>query len=90
MRCLAHARRRLDELLKAGASSVAAPALQRIAALYRIEQEVAGLAPNERLAARRERSQPLWNVLHAWMVVERRHVPDGGVAAGALDYSVNR
>ena len=88
--CLAHARRRFDELLKAGASAVAAPALQRIAALYRIEREIAALTPHERLAARQERSLPLWNALHAWMVVERRKVPDGGGAAGALDYSLNR
>jgi hypothetical protein len=88
--CLAHARRRFDELLKVGASAVAAPALQRIAALYRIEQEIAALLPNERLCARQDRSRPLWNALHAWMVVERRKVPDGGGAASALDYSVNR
>nr|WP_157405921.1 transposase [Acidovorax sp. CF316] len=69
---------------------VAAPALQRIAALYRIEQEIASLPPRERLAARKERSLPLWNALHAWMVVERRKVPDGGGASGALDYSLNR
>ena len=88
--CLAHARRRFDELLKAGTSAIAAPALQRIAALYRVEQEIAALTPHERLAARTARSLPLWNALHAWMVVERRKVPDGGGAAGALDYSLNR
>ena len=88
--CLAHARRRFDELLKAGASAVATPALQRIAALYRIEQEIAELTSDERLAVRRERSRPLWDALHAWMLVERRRVPDGGGAAAALDYSLNR
>lgn len=88
--CLAHARRRFDELLKTGTSAIAAPALQRIAALYRIEQEIAPLTADERLAARRQRSQPLWDALHAWMVIERQRVPDGGGAAGALDYSLKR
>lgn len=88
--CMAHARRRFDELLKAGASAIAAPALQRIAGLYRIEQEVAMVTTDERLQARGERSRPLWNALHAWMIVERRKVPDGGGAAAALDYSLNR
>ncbi len=88
--CLAHARRRFDELLKSSTSAVATPALQRIAELYRIEREIAALAPEERLAARHARSRPLWNALHAWMVVERRKVPDGGGAAAALDYSLNR
>jgi transposase len=88
--CLAHSRRKFDELLKTGTSAVAAPALQRIAALYRIEQEVAQSTPQERLAARRERSLLLWEELHAWMLAERRRVPDGGGAAAALDYSLKR
>lgn len=88
--CLAHARRRFDELLKSSTSAVAAPALQRIAELYRIEREIATLTPEARLAARKARSRPLWDALHAWMVVERRRVPDGGGAAAALDYSLNR
>jgi transposase len=88
--CLAHARRKFEELLKTSASAVATPALQRIAALYRIEQGVAEATSSERLAARREHSLPLWKELHAWMLVERRRVPDGGGAAGALDYSLNR
>ncbi len=88
--CMAHARRRFDELLKSNASAVATPALQRIAELYRIEREIATLAPDERLAVRRARSRPLWDALQSWMVVERRKVPDGGGAAAALDYSLNR
>jgi transposase len=49
---MAHARRRFDELLKAGASAIAAPALQRIAALYRTEQEVAMGTTGGRLETR--------------------------------------
>ncbi|MEN9888323.1 MAG: hypothetical protein RL559_360 [Pseudomonadota bacterium] len=37
--CLAHARRKFDELVKANASVVAAQAIQRIAWLYRIEAD---------------------------------------------------
>lgn len=44
----------------------------------------------ERQEARGERSRPLWNALHAWMTAERRKVPDGGGAAAALDYSLDR
>ena len=88
--CLAHARRRFEELLKAGASASAAPALQRIAELYRVEREIAALTSDKRRAVRHARSRPLWGALHAWMIVERRKVPDGGGAAAALDYSLNR
>ncbi len=88
--CLAHARRKFDELAKAGASPVAAQALQRIAWLYRIEREVADAASAERLAARKERSAPLWDELHAWLRHERARVPDGGGIAAAIDYSLRR
>jgi transposase len=88
--CLAHARRKFDELAKAGASPIAAQALQRIASLYRIEQEVAQASTAERLAARRERSAPLWDQLHAWLRQERARVPDGGATAAAIDYSLRR
>jgi transposase len=88
--CLAHARRKFDELAKAGASPIAAQALQRIAWLYRIEQEVAAASSAERLAARKERSAPLWEQLHAWLGHERARVPDGGGIAAAIDYSLRR
>ena len=88
--CLAHARRKFDELAKAGASEVAKQALQRIAWLYRIEQELAAMTSADRLEERRRRSIPLWNELHAWLRLERARVPDGGGIAAAIDYSLRR
>ncbi|WP_088138650.1 IS66 family transposase [Achromobacter xylosoxidans] len=88
--CLAHARRKFDELAKSGASPIAAQALQRFAWLYRIEQEVSGASSAQRLAARRERSAPLWEQLHLWLRQERGKVPDGGGIAAAIDYSLRR
>jgi transposase len=88
--CLAHARRKFDELAKAGASTVATQALQRIAALYRIEQEVAPASSADRLDARQRQSVPLWSELHAWLRQERARVPDGGGIAAAIDYSLRR
>jgi transposase len=88
--CLAHARRKFDELAKAGASSVAPQALQRMAMLYRIEQEVRTASTAQRFDARQQRSVPLWNELHAWLRLERARVPDGGGIAAAIDYSLRR
>jgi hypothetical protein len=88
--CLAHARRKFDELAKAGASTVATQALQRIATLYRIEQDVAAASSAERLDARQRRSVPLWSELHVWLRHERARVPDGGGIAAAIDYSLRR
>jgi len=88
--CLAHSRRKFDELVKANASVVAAQAIQRIAWLYRIEADARGLSGEQRLQMRQERSKPLWEELHVWLQLERKQVPDGSAIANAIDYSLNR
>jgi transposase len=88
--CMAHARRKFDELLKANASPVAAQAIQRIAWLYRIEADARDLTTQQRLLMRQQRSRPLCEELHAWLLLERRRVPDGSAIARAIDYSLNR
>ncbi|GAB7549154.1 IS66 family transposase [Cupriavidus sp. 8B] len=87
--CLAHARRRYDELLRnQGGSTVAPEALRRIAQIYRLEREFATLSSEQRLARRHSDAKPLWEQLHAWLQLERSRVPDGGITAKALDYSL--
>jgi len=87
--CLAHARRKFDELVKANASEVAKQAIQRIAWLYRIEADARELTAEQRLQMRHERSRPLWEELHVWLQLERKRVPDGSAIAKAIDYSLN-
>jgi hypothetical protein len=87
--CLAHARRKFDELFKANASAVAAQAIQRIAGLYRIEADAKVLDCEQRLQMRQERSRPLWKELHVWLQLERTRVPEGSAIAKAIDYSLN-
>jgi transposase len=87
--CLAHARRKFDELLLDGATNAVAPeALKRIAAIYRLERELAQRTPDERLALRGSATQPLWDELQTWLAFERRRVPDGSATAKAIDYSL--
>ena len=88
--CLAHARRKFDELAKANASPIATQAIVRIARLYKVEAEVRDKTTEERLAHRQRHAQPLWDELHVWTRLERSRVPDGGGIAGALDYSLRR
>lgn len=88
--CLAHARRKFDELAKANASPVAAQAIQRIARIYRLESLAREMTVEARHAHRQQHTRPLWNELHAWMKLERTRVPDGGGIAAALDYSLKR
>lgn len=84
--CLAHARRKFDELSRANASVMADEALQRIARIYRVERELAGCSSSERLQQRQALSKPLWEELRLWLQLERGRVPDGGATAQAIDY----
>jgi transposase len=86
--CLAHARRKFDELKKANTSMMADEALRRIATIYRIERELAGCSAEQRLAMRDALNKPLWDALHRWLQLERGKVPDGGATAQAIDYSL--
>ena len=88
--CVAHSRRKFDELFKANGSPVAAEAIQRIAMLYQIERDARSMTVEDRLAARQQRSKQLWDELHEWLALERARVPDGSGIAGAIDYSLNR
>jgi transposase len=88
--CLAHARRKFDELARANASPVAAQAIVRIARIYRAEAQAREMTVQARLAHRVQHAQVLWDELHAWMRLERMRVPDGGGIAAALDYSLKR
>ena len=65
--CWAHVRRKFYDLLMAHKSPVAAEAIERIAALYAIEDEIRGRAPEERRAVRNERSRPLLESLKQWL-----------------------
>jgi transposase len=90
--CVAHARRKFDELTKAGAvgsSPLAEEAIRRFARIYEIEGELGSLPENERQQARQELTKPLWGKLKKWLELERRLVADGGTTAGAIDYTLN-
>ena len=54
-----HVRRRFYELAVGAASPIPSEALQRIAALYRNENDIRDRAPDERRDVRRARTRPL-------------------------------
>ena len=62
-------------------------ALRRIADLYAIEKEIRGQAPEARRAVRQERSKPLIEAMHPWLVQEAARLSkksDLGMAAAYL------
>src|SRR6266853_843662 len=64
--CMAHVRRPFYELYEAHKSAVAKEALERIAALYAIEEEIRGRSAEERREGRNARSRPLLESLKKW------------------------
>lgn len=88
--CLAHARRKFDELAKANASPVALQAIGRIAKLYRVEQQAREMTAPDRLRLRQQHAQPLWDELYLWLRLERTRVAEGSGIAAAIDYSLRR
>lgn len=87
--CVAHARRKFDELAKAGTSALGEEAIRRFARIYEVEGELGSLDDASRQAARQELARPLWDKLKKWLELERRLVVDGGPAAAAIDYTLN-
>jgi transposase len=88
--CLAHARRKFFDLHASNKSQIAQSALEQIARIYDIEREIKELQPGERQRIRQERSKPLLDALHQWMVLNRQKITDGSATAKALDYSLRR
>ena len=85
--CAAHARRKFDELV--ATSEVAKAAIKRIGWIYHVEGQFDGMDAQQRLAARKQLTAPLWKELHIWLKLERGRVPDGSSIAAAIDYSLN-
>jgi hypothetical protein len=91
--CWAHARRPWWDLyLSTGKAedSIAAQALQRIAALYAVEKEVRGQPPDVRRAHRQARAGPLLDELHAWLSSLVGRVSAKSDLARAIGYTLTR
>lgn len=88
--CWAHARRKFFDVHTATQSPLATEALQRIAALYRIEATVRGQSPDVRLAARRAQSAPLFTDLKDWLEKTLARISGKSDLAGAIRYTLSR
>ncbi len=86
--CWSHVRRGFTDVTKGGNAPIATEALQRIAALYRIESEIRGGTAAERLAHRRARSAPLVADLHAWFHAQHARLFMRGTTAEAIGYAL--
>jgi len=88
--CWAHARRKFFDLHAANNSPMAFEALQRIGDLYAIESEGKQFTIEARQQLRKQKSLPLLDALHDWLMQTRMQTANGGASAKALDYTLKR
>ena len=88
--CWSHVRRGFIDLAAKGASPIAAEVLTRIAALYRIEGEIAGLSAEVRHQAREERSRLLLAALERFLCDKLALLSQKSTFAVAIRYATSR
>ena len=88
--CWAHARRKFYELTKLHPSPAAGEAVRRIAMLYAIEEQIRGKPPDERLAVRMQKTQPLLQSLRDWLDALIPTLSGKSALAMAIQYTLNR
>ena len=87
--CWAHTRRKFYEIAAAGPAPIAEEALRRIAALYSIEADIRGSAPDIRAATRQERSQPIIDAFEPWLRAQLDTVSGKSPTAKAIRYALS-
>jgi len=96
--CWAHSRRRFSDALKAlkdkseASNTVAYEALKQISAIYKLDNELAGKPPDEKLIGRQLTVKPLVEAFFAWVKEKRNSaiLLPGGKTAEGLDYCINQ
>ena len=93
--CWAHARRKYDEAVKAlpkkeQKSSLAYLALKQIQAIYREENQLSELSPEERLRYRQISVKPLVEAYFAWIKDHIGKVLTKSKTWGGFNYSINQ
>jgi transposase len=86
--CWAHVRRKFYELMEAHKSPIATEAVERIAALYAIENEIRGRAPDERRQLRQARSRPLLDAMHDWLESSLAKLSKKSDTSAAIRYAL--
>jgi transposase len=88
--CWAHVRRKFYDLHAAHASPIAGEAMERIGALYAIEQRIRGKPAEERRQTRMEQAQPLLTELREWLEKKLHTLSRKSEVATAIRYALSR
>ena len=91
--CMAHARRRFNDAVKAQGSNKkrgkAHRGLALIRKLYRVERQARKLTPDERYARRQKQARPVLDGMRAWLDEALPQVPPTSATGKALNYLHN-
>ena len=91
--CLAHARRKFDEVIKSQGKhrkkGLAEEALAQIQKLYGVEKAARTMTPEDRLRYRETQARPVWEKLGLWLALHRTGVPPQSALGKALGYLHN-
>jgi transposase len=88
--CVAHARRKFNDLWVNHKSTLAEEALKLLGKLYDVEREARELSCEQRQRMRHLQSRPIADKLHEWLLLHRQRATDGTAMAKAIDYSLGR
>ena len=94
--CLAHVRRKFDEVVKGNRKAgnqkklAAETALAYIQQLYAIEKEAKDLLPEERYQLRQEKSKPIMDDFGNWLLKTYPQTPPKGLLGKAIKYTLNQ
>jgi transposase len=77
-------------LEQAHASAIAREALQRIGALYKVEEQIRGKPPDERRAVRQAQSKPLLDSLRQWFEASSSKLSRKSDTTAAIRYALSR
>ena len=88
--CLAHARRKFWDVHQTTKSPLAREALNRIGALYRIEDTIRGKLPDQRLAVRAAHTAPLMGDLRDWLNATLSRISGRSDLAKTIRYALSR
>ena len=91
--CMAHARRKFDEAVKAQGKKQSASNAHRglalIRKLYRVEKQARKLTPEDRHAHRQRHARPILDELRSWLDESLSQVPPTSATGKALNYLHN-
>jgi len=88
--CMAHIRRKLFDVHAAQGSDIAAQALERIAQLYKIENDIKNRPPDQRRQIRQEKARPVFDDLETWLSAQLSRISGKTPLASAIRYGLSR